>query len=86
MKKATRERSQVLKYFSMNSLFNLLDMFAKDRNPYAAILYKKLTFSLIENFEDLELRDLMLHNFLQIFASYSTIPVEILLEPFIKQV
>jgi hypothetical protein len=68
----------------MTSLFALLDDFARDRNPYAAILYKKLTFSLIENFDDLELRDLMLGNFQQIFAAYSTIPVEILLEPFIK--
>lgn len=57
---------------------------AHDRNPYAAILYKKLTFSLIENFDELETRDYMEANFMNIFTKFSSIPIDILLEPLIK--
>lgn len=86
MKKATRESQNVLKFFSLNSLFRLLDKLATERNPFAAVLYKKLTFSLIENYNDLEVREFMLQNFIFLIQKYSSIPIDILLEPFVKQV
>jgi hypothetical protein len=62
-------------------MFRMLDHFARERNPYAAVVYKKLTFSLVENFNHLELRDFMEANFSLLFIKYSTIPIEILLDP-----
>lgn len=59
---------------------------ANERNPYAAILYKKLTFSLIENFDDVETRDFMECNFSNLFAKFSSVPIDILLEPLIKYI
>ena len=67
-------------------MFNLLDDFANNKNPYASIVYKKLTFLFIENHEDSNIREFMLRNFQNIFHKYQTIPVEIFLEPFIKQI
>ncbi|CAD8193441.1 unnamed protein product [Paramecium pentaurelia] len=86
MKKGTRDSSNNLKYFSLNMLFRLLDKLATDRNPYAAVLYKKLTFTLIENYNELDVREFMLNNFMYLIQKYSSIPIDILLEPLIKQV
>ena len=83
-KRATRQSNQVLKYVTLQCMFRLLDSFAKERNPFAAVVYKKLTFSLIENFQELETRQFMEANFCEIFKKYSTIPIEILFEPFAK--
>ena len=60
-------------------------MFAAERNPYAPIVYKMLTSSLIENHADLQLREFILRNFSQIFFSFPSIPIKILLDPVIKQ-
>lgn len=48
------------------------------------MIYKKLTFSLMENHAELELREFMLNNFRLVFKKYPSIPVEILMEPLIK--
>jgi len=64
MKKCTRDASNVLKFFSLNHLFRLLDKLATERNPYAAVLYKKLTFTLIENYTEVDVREFMLYNFM----------------------
>jgi hypothetical protein len=66
MKKGTRDSSSVLKFFSLNMLFRLLDKLATDRNPFAAVLYKKLTFSLIENYNEIDVREFMLYNFMHL--------------------
>ncbi|CAD8109737.1 unnamed protein product [Paramecium sonneborni] len=86
MKKGTRDSSNNLKYFSLNMLFRLLDKLATDRNPYAAVLYKKLTFTLIENYNEIDVREFMLNNFMYLIQKYSSIPIDILIEPLIKQV
>ena len=64
MKKCTRDSSNVLKFFSLNNLFRLLDKLATERNPYAAVLYKKLTLTLIENYTEVDVREFMLYNFM----------------------
>ncbi|KRX04789.1 Armadillo-type fold [Pseudocohnilembus persalinus] len=86
LKRGTRDSNQILKYQAINLLFKLLDYLAQDRNPYAAIIYKKLTFSLIENHQNLEDREYILQNFSNIFKKFISIPVEILVEPLIKQI
>lgn len=63
LKKGTRDRAKIVSILSMNLMAALLDDFAKDRNKYAPIIYKAMTFILIENFHNLELREEMLLNF-----------------------
>lgn len=64
MKKGTRDTSTIMKYFSLENLFRLLDKLAIERNPFAAVLYKKLTFSLVENYSDIDLREFMIQQFM----------------------
>lgn len=86
IKRGIREPSEIMRYTLLELLFNLLDEFASKRNPYASIVYKKLTFLFIENHEELNVREFMLRNFAHIISKYQTIPIEVFLEPFVKQV
>ncbi len=43
-------------------MFNLLEEFATKKNPYASILYKKLTFLFVENHEEETMREFILAN------------------------
>lgn len=63
LKRSTRDSEFILKIEAFLLLFKLLDSFASERNPYAAIIYKKLTFSLMENHADINIRELLLKNF-----------------------
>ena len=51
-------------------MFKILEFFGSDRNPYAPIIYKMLTFSLIENYENLILREFLLKNFIYTLKSF----------------
>lgn len=66
-------------------LFRLLENFAAERNPYAPIIYKTLTFCLIENHSDNDVREYITHNFCTIFEQSHSIPVGIMVEPLVKQ-
>lgn len=40
-----------------------MDVFSETKNNYAPIIYKTLTFSLIENHADMQMREFILKNF-----------------------
>jgi len=84
LKKGSRDYSEALKIHSLGLLFYLLENFAKQRNTGTALIYKKLIFSLIENSSDTNLREFMLKNFSAAFKRFSSMPPEILLDPFVK--
>ncbi|KAL4454999.1 hypothetical protein ABPG74_006381 [Tetrahymena malaccensis] len=86
LKKGSRDFSQVLKFHSLQLLFVLLENFANQKNPATALIYKKLTFSLIENSSDTNLREFILRNFAHTFKKYAQMPPDVLLDPFIKQI
>jgi len=67
-------------------MFRLLDKFAEEKNVSAPALYKALIFSLIENPADFNLREHYLWNFQYLFENQQTIPLNLLLEPLIKQI
>ena len=69
---------------SLTSLFFLLENFANQRHKIAPIIYKKLTFSLIENHANIEIREFMLRNFLTILKKFPNIPLDILMDPLVK--
>ena len=74
----------MLKIFTMGLMFRLLEDFAVERNRFAPIIYKTLTFSLIENHDDLDIRFFLISNFSSTFQNLNTIPIGILVEPLIK--
>lgn len=85
VKRAVREKSRILQLTALTLLFRLLENFAAERNPYAPIIYKTLTFSFIENHSNIDVREYIMHNFCTIFQRSHSIPVSIVIEPLIKQ-
>jgi len=70
----------------MNLLASLLDEFSKDRNKFAPIILKSLTFILIDIYLQNDLREEMLHNFISLFKTQPQIPIQIVCEPLFKQI
>lgn len=85
LKRLWRDKSRVLKFCSICKAFQLLENFTNERNPYAPIIYKTLTFYLVENYREIEIREVILNNFLDMFEKNPGIPIGILLDPLIKQ-
>lgn len=79
-------RSKAVSLTSITLSFYLLGGFATDRNMFAPILYKALTFVLIDCYLNLELREELLKNFIVLFRDHQNIPIGILCEPFLKQI
>jgi hypothetical protein len=48
------------------------------------VIYKLLTFALIENIHDDDIREFMLRSFTNVFNQHKTIPVSILVEPILR--
>jgi len=83
--KACRDKSISLRLSSLALVFKLLSHFAELKNPHAPLIYKSLTFSLLENFSDDVTREFILSNLASIFETVPSIPVAIAVEPLVKQ-
>ena len=75
LKQGCTDRSKSVAILSMNLLASLLDRFSKERNKYAPIILKALTFILIDLYLYNDLREEMLHNFISLFKSQPSIPI-----------
>lgn len=85
LKRALRDKLDILKFACIAKVFHLLENFANERNSFAPIIYKTLTFYLVENYRDHFIREIILSNFSSVFDSILNIPIAILLEPLVKQ-
>ena len=65
-------------------MFKLLDKFSEEKNMSAPTIYKQLIFSLIESPQDQTIRELYLTNFQYLYENMKSIPVGLLVDPFIK--
>jgi len=79
-------RSTAYRTTSLYLMFNLLQYFAMEKNKIAPVIYKALTFILIDGYRNTELREEMLKNFISLFKKYQHIPIAILCDPFLKQI
>lgn len=86
LKRASRDVKQTLSTVAIELMFRLLEAFASTRNPTAPLVYKTLTFLLMEFFWETEIREMMLKQFNRIFKRHENIPITILCEPLLKQV
>ena len=75
LKKTSKERSRALSTISLNLMSSLLDVFSKERNNFAPIIYKMMTFILIESFHNVDLREEMLNIFTNLYQNNPTIPI-----------
>ena len=75
LKKGCRDGSKTMSILSMNLMFSLLDSLAKDRNQYSPILYNALVFVMVDCFKNLELREEMLNNFINMFTNIPSMPI-----------
>jgi len=85
LKRACREKSRLLRLASYGKLFHLLSVFFETKNSYAPIIFKTLTFSLVENYSNERIREFLLTNFNAVLEEIPSIPISILLGPLIKQ-
>lgn len=86
LNKGSRDRSKNLKFCCFTILFKLLEVFTSEHNNYAPKIYKSLTFLLVENHQDNDVREFMFKNFSDVFNNIKNIPIAILLESLMKQI
>ena len=85
LNRTCRDASDILKYVSIGILFYLLEFFAERKSSYAPIIYRTLTFLLVETYTSSYMREYMSQNFTILFKNNSTIPIGILIEPYLKR-
>ena len=84
LKRGCDNQSRVIRSTSISLLFHLLDFFAQERNKFAPVVYKTLTFKVISAIRYLEIREEIFKNFILLFRRFQNIPVAILCEPLLK--
>lgn len=83
--KASKNSHSLAKIVVLGRVFHLLEEFITEKNSFAPVLYKMLTFSMVENHEDRLLQEFLMMNFIETFRRVSSIPVGILMVPWLKQ-
>jgi hypothetical protein len=86
LKRGARDVKRTLCIVSIELMFRLLQNFARQKHFLAPTIYKSLTFLLIEFYWEIDVRELMLRHFIELFATFESIPINILCEPLLKQI
>ena len=81
-----KDNNHLVQFTSICQLFRVLLVFSSERNTFVPIIYKTLIFCFIEYHHDLSIRELMLSNFSYLFKVVLSIPVGIMVEPYVKQI
>ena len=81
-----KDTNHLVQFTSICQLFRVLLVFSSERNTFVPIIYKSLIFNFIEYHHDLSIRELMLSNFKYLFKMILSIPVGIMVEPYVKQI
>lgn len=82
--RASRDRMRSVRTVTIVQIFKLLDKFSAEKIQSAPTLYKQLIFSLVESPQDQTIRELYLTNFQYLYENMKSIPVGLLIEPFVK--
>jgi hypothetical protein len=83
-KKNVRDKSTGVRIVTIVHLFKLLDKFAFEKNPSAPALFKTIIFSLVESPQEQTAREVLLTNFAYLFENVKSIPIGLLVDPYIK--
>lgn len=80
-----RDENELLRNISIGMMFYLFEFLMNANSAYGPILYRTLTFLLVETYSTVATREYMLNNFIIIFKNSRDIPVNTLLDPYIKR-
>jgi hypothetical protein len=86
LKRSCRDKDKLLRIIAYEHIFRLFTTFAKDKVSHAPMIYKSITFLLVEYHMDIELREQMVVHFMSIFTEFAMIPISICVDPFVKQI
>lgn len=86
MRNAVRDKSQRnLQMTAVTQMFRLMKTLGEEKDENAPTIYKSLVFLFLENYDDSRIREVFLQNFSFIFNADKSIPIDILLDPYISQ-
>ncbi|OMJ70384.1 hypothetical protein SteCoe_31656 [Stentor coeruleus] len=83
--RSCRDESLVIRIMGISDMFYILEFLSEINNTFAPVVYRMLTFLLVENFTSQDVREFIMGNFVVLFKMNSSIPITILLEPLIKR-
>ncbi|KAL4446642.1 hypothetical protein ABPG74_005580 [Tetrahymena malaccensis] len=84
--KACKDKSQSLVICSLTLLFQLLIYFGNQKSQFAPNVYRTLTLSIIENHQNVIVREFIMNNFITVYETLESIPLNILIEPLVRQI
>ena len=80
-----RDDNRLLKFLSLGMMFYLFEFLTHFQSSYAPIVYRTLTFLLVETYSFIDIREYVQQNFANLFKNNTNIPITILIEPYIKR-
>lgn len=84
LKTAARDIKRTIVVVAIDLLFRLLNTFQTEGHKSAAIIFKTLTFLLIEFYWEVDIREIMLGYFITILQDH-TLPIDTVCDPILKQ-
>ena len=86
LRNAVRDKSQRnLQMTAVSQMFRLMNKLGEEKDENAPTVYKSLVFLFLENYDDTKIREVFLYNFSSIFKADKSIPIDILLDPYLRQ-
>lgn len=85
LNRTCRDDNKILRYLSVGIMFHLFDLLAEWKSNFAPVLYRTLTFLLVETYASTEMRQFIQDNFALIFKKNENIPIGIIVEPYLKR-
>jgi len=86
-KNAMREKgSKYIQFLVINQFFRLLSKLMPNKDSNASVIYKTLVFHFLENYDERNLREIFLNNFIHMFDRDVNFAIEILLDPYLRQI
>jgi hypothetical protein len=82
---AREKNNKNLLFIIISQFFRLAKKLTELKDEYASQIYKILVFMFLENYNDNKIREVFLFNFIFLFNLDEKIPIEILLEPYLRQ-
>lgn len=86
LRRAARDVQKAVRLVALSQMFLLLESFTREKNSFAPLFFKTLTYALVENHGQEETREFLQQNFNQFIIATPTIPVGIFVEPLVKQI
>ena len=85
LNRTCRDENKILKFLSIGVMFHLFDLLAEWKSSFAPVIYRTLTFLLVETYTVVETRQFIQDNFVMVFKKNENIPVGIIVEPYLKR-